>query len=244
MLARRLDTGRGPWDHPAACSSSHMKLFLFVIVAAVLVGLAFGGRLSNLEKLRPHWWGLALVGLGIQFVPLPEGAGGIDLVVRSGVLAMSYALLLTFAIANIRTAGVALLLAGISMNFLVIAVNGGMPVSAQALEASGQTDVLASLQTERADKHHLQTEDDRLTFLADVIAVPKPIGQAVSVGDAFIYAGLAWAIVAAMRGRTPSPSSAAWGPYRGRHRPGEAPVPEPPADLGFLPATTRSGNGR
>jgi len=218
-----------------------MKLFVFVIVAAVLAGLVFGGRLSNLEKLRLHWWGLALTGLAIQFIPLPEGAGGLDLALRTTVLAISYGLLLTFAIANLRVKGIALLVAGLAMNFTVIVVNGGMPVSAQALRDSGQQDVLASLQVERADKHHLRTEEDRLTFLADVIAVPQPIGQAVSLGDVFIYAGLAWAIVAAMRGRTPSPNSARWGPYRGRHRPGEAPASGAPDDLGFLPATTRSG---
>jgi hypothetical protein len=218
-----------------------MKLFLFVIVAAVLAGLAFGGRLANLEKLRLHWWGLALVGLAIQFVPLPEGAAGIDLVLRTSVLAISYLLLLTFAVANLRVTGIALLVAGLAMNFTVIAINGGMPVSAAALRDSGQEDVLTSLRVERADKHHLQTEEDKLTFLADVIAVPQPIGQAVSLGDVFIYAGLAWTIVAAMRGRTPSPNSAGWGPYRGRHRPGDAPVPGDPADLGFLPATTRWG---
>lgn len=221
-----------------------MRLFFLVIVVAVLAGFVLGGRLSNLEKLRLHWWGLALVGLAIQFVPLPEGAGGIDLALRTAALALSYALLLTFAVANLRVPGIALLLVGLAMNFAVIAVNGGMPVNAEALEASGQDDVLASLQAERADKHHLQTEEDRLTFLGDVIAVPQPIGQAISIGDVFIYAGLVWTIAAAMRGRTPSPSSAGWGPYRGRHRPGEAQVPEAPPDLGFLPAATRSGTAR
>ena len=222
-----------------------MKLFALVIVAAMLLGLAFGGRFSRLESLRLHWWGLALVGLGIQFVPLPEGAAGVDLVVRTVVLAISYTLLVTFAAANLRVAGMALLLIGLAMNFAVIVANAGMPVKAQTLVDSGQEDVLASLQAERADKHHLLTEGDVLTVLADVIAVPPPIAQAISVGDVFIYAGLMWAIVAAMRGRTPSPSSVGWGPYRGRHRPGEPQVPtEIPPDLGFRPAAMRSGSAR
>jgi len=220
-----------------------MKLFALVIVAAMLLGLAFGGRFSRLESLRLHWWGLALVGLGIQFVPLPEGAAGVDLVVRTVVLAISYTLLVTFAAANLRVAGMALLLIGLAMNFAVIVANAGMPVKAQTLVDSGQEDVLASLQAERADKHHLLTEGDVLTVLADVIAVPPPIAQAISIGDVFIYAGLLWTIVAAMRGRTPSPSSAGWGPYRGRHRPGEVQAPqEAPPDLGFLPAATTSGS--
>jgi len=216
-----------------------MRLFALVIAAAVLLGLAFGGRPSRLESLRLHWWGLVIVGLGLQFVPLPEGASGTDLVLRTTVLAVSYTLLVTFAAANLRVAGMALILIGLSMNFAVIVANGGMPVGEQTLRDSGQEDVLASLQVERADKHHLLTEQDSLTFLADVIAIPPPIAQAASLGDLFIYGGLIWVIVAAMRGRTPSPRSAAWGPYRGKHRPGEAPTAPP--DLGFLPAATRSG---
>jgi hypothetical protein len=221
-----------------------MKLFALAIVAAMLLGLAFGGRFSRLESLRLHWWGLALVGLVIQFVPLPEGAAGVDLVVRSVVLAISYTLLLTFAAANLRIAGMWLLMIGLAMNCAVIVANGGMPVEAQTLIDSGQEDVLASLQAERADKHHLLTDSDVLTSLADVIAVPPPIAQAISIGDVFIYAGLMWTIVAAMRGRTPSPRSVGWGPYRGRHRPGEAPTtaPEASPDLGFLPEATRSGS--
>ncbi|HET7235281.1 MAG TPA: DUF5317 domain-containing protein [Actinomycetota bacterium] len=226
-----------------------MKLFALVIILSMLLGLAFGGRFSRLETLRLHWWGLALLGLGIQFVPLPEGAAGTDLLVRSSVLAVSYTLLVTFAAANLRVRGMALILLGLAMNFAVIVANGGMPVKAQTLIDSGQEDVLASLEAERADKHHLLNETDVLTPLADVIAVPKPIGQAISIGDVFIYVGLIWTIVAAMRGRTPSPRSAGWGPYRGRHRPGETQVtmspPEalpPDPDLGFLPAATRSGS--
>ena len=216
-----------------------MKLFFLVVVAAVLLGVALGGRVSRLESLRPHWWGCVLVGLGLQFIPLPEGGSGKDLVVRTIVLAISYSLLVTFAAVNIRFAGMSLVLAGLILNASVIVTNGGMPVSADTLRSSGQGDVLVWLEAQGADKHHLMTEDDRLTFLADVIPVPQPIGQAISGGDVFIYAGLVWAVVAAMRGRTPSPSSGGWGPYRGRHRPGEA--PKAPADLGFLPAATRSG---
>jgi hypothetical protein len=226
-----------------------MKLFALVIVASMLLGLAFGGRFSRLGALRLHWWALAILGLGIQFVPLPEGAAGTDLLVRSTVLAVSYTLLVTFAAANLRVRGMVLILIGLAMNFAVIVANGGMPVRAQTLIDSGQEDVLASLEAERADKHHLLGETDVLTPLADIIAVPQPIGQAISIGDVFIYAGLMWTIVAAMRGRTPSPRSVAWGPYRGRHRPGEAqmtmPQPEshpPDPDLGFLPAATRSGS--
>ena len=221
-----------------------MKLLLAVVLLSVYLGYLFGGRLHRLEALRPRWWGLVIVGLGIQFIPLPAGGTGTDLIVRTGVLALSYTLLVTFAAVNIRMPGMLLVLIGLACNFTVIAVNGGMPASADALIDSGQEDVLASLRTEGADKHHLLTDEDQLTFLADVIAVPEPIGQAVSVGDVFVYAGLVWLVIATMRGWTPSEGSEASRRRRGRHRPGATTEAEVRPDFGFLPpGTTRSGTG-
>jgi hypothetical protein len=48
-----------------------MKLLLAVVVLSVFLGYLFGGRLHRLEALRPRWWGLVILGLGIQFIPLP-----------------------------------------------------------------------------------------------------------------------------------------------------------------------------
>ena len=162
--------------------------------------------------------------------------------IRTAVLALSYSLLLAFGLVNVRMPGMVLVVLGLACNMAVIVVNGGMPASAQALIDSGQEDVLAYLQG--ADKHHLLTDEDQLTFLADVIAVPQPIGQAVSVGDIFVYAGLTWLIVAAMRGWTPSARPEGSRPRRGKHRPGATREPEAPPDLGFLPPGARtSGTG-
>jgi hypothetical protein len=113
-------------------------------------------------------------------------------------------------------------------------------VSADALRDSGQAELISQLQEAGADKHHLLSDGDVLTPLADVIAVPKPIGQAISIGDVFQYAGLMWLVVAAMRGRIPS-SQMASEPYRGKHRRGEPPVPGPdPLPPVILPAAMRS----
>jgi hypothetical protein len=221
-----------------------MKLLLAVVLLSVFLGYAFGGRLHRLESLRLRWWGLVILGLGIQFVPLPGGAGGIDLVIRTAVLALSYLLLLTFGLVNVRMPGMFLVVIGLACNMTVIVVNGGMPASAQALIDSGQEDVVAYVREQGADKHHLLTDDDQLTFLADVIAVPQPIGQAVSAGDILVYAGLTWLIVAAMRGWTPSARPAGSGPRRGKHRRGATREPEPLPDFGFLPPGARtSGTG-
>jgi len=222
-----------------------MKLLLAVVLLSVCLGYLFGGRLDRLEALRPRWWGLVILGLGIQFIPLPNGVSGTDLVIRTAVLALSYSLLLTFALVNVRMPGMFLVVIGLACNMTVIVVNGGMPASAQALIASGQEDVVAYVREQGADKHHLLTDDDRLTFLADVIAVPQPIGQAVSVGDILVYAGLTWLVVATMRGWTPSARPAGSRPRRGKHRRGATREPEPLPDFGFLPpGATTSGTGR
>jgi hypothetical protein len=219
-----------------------MRLLLSVIVLAVALGYVLRGRLTQLRRLRLRWWGLTLVGLALQFVPLPEGRGGTDVLVRTGVLAASYALLLVFALGNLRQAGMPLVALGLACNALVIVANGGMPVSVEALRRSGQSDVVKILLEEGADKHHRLTEDDVLTFLADIIPIPQPIGQVASVGDVFVYAGIIWLIVAAMRERTPSWGSRAPEPSSGRHRRRGASAPreaatrrEPP------PAARRSG---
>jgi hypothetical protein len=196
-----------------------MTLFLGVLVAAVLIGYLVGGRLRGFEPLRVRWWVLAPLGLAMQALPLPNGRHGTDLWIRVAVLGVSYVLLLVFAARNFRISGVPIVFVGLALNMAVITVNGGMPVSREALRASGQGDLLRVLTRDEGAKHHLMTPDDHLTPIGDVIPVAGPIKQVVSVGDLFVYLGLAWVIVAIMRRRTPD---AADEPdresYRGKHR--------------------------
>jgi len=173
-----------------------MKLILATLLVTLVIGFLMRGRLSNLSRLRLRWAPLALVGFSMQLINPP---GRWPLFMLLG----SFVLLTIFAVANIRTAGFALIMIGVAMNFTVIAVNGGMPVARQALIASGQVDTLSDL-VNSADgyvKHHLADADDRVVFLADVIALPTPISQAISLGDIYTYGGVLVVIVAAMRRR-------------------------------------------
>lgn len=173
-----------------------MKLILATLLVTVVIGFLMRGRLSNLSRLRLRWAPLALVGFSMQLINPP---GRWPLFMLLG----SFVLLTIFAVANIKTAGFALIMIGVAMNFTVIAVNGGMPVARQALIASGQVDTLSDL-VNSADgyvKHHLADADDRVVFLADVIALPAPISQAISLGDIYTYGGVLVVIVAAMRRR-------------------------------------------
>jgi hypothetical protein len=131
-------------------------------------------------------------------------------------LAASFALLAAFALVNIRVVGIPLILAGMLLNSSVMAVNGGMPVSASALVASSQAGELQRIVTDPGAKHHLATSDDRLMVLADVIPV-GPIRSVVSVGDLITSVGLLVLIVSGMRGRA----------VRGDDRPGAGASPLP-----------------
>lgn len=218
-------------------------LFLGVIVIAVLLGFALGGRLRNFERLRLRWWALAPLGFALQAVPLPNARHGEDLLVRVLVLGASYVLILTVAAMNFRVAGAPILFVGLALNALAVVPNGGMPVSREAVIRSDQQDVLAILEKDEGAKHHLMTDDDLFRPITDVIPLGPPIRQVVSLGDVFVYAGLTWLIVSVMRGRTrglvlPSES----GHYRGKHRPApSAPGADPPRPAPPAAATTTSG---
>ncbi len=204
-----------------------MVLLIAVVAFGLVLGLSLKGDVRRFEHVRLRWWGLVVLGLALQFLPLPIGREGDDLAIRVVVLGASYGSLIAFAVLNRGLSGAPLVLIGLVMNAAVIVPNGGMPVSREAIERSGQADMLAMLLEEDAAKHHLMGEGDVLTPLADVIPIPEPVGTIISVGDVFVYGGIAWVIVAIMRGRT-RPTSPGPGQYRGKHRPGDPAEPAPP----------------
>jgi hypothetical protein len=188
-----------------------MILLIGVVLVSIGLGYLVGGRLSGFERFRLRWWFLAFVGFALQLAPVPA-----DLATE--FLIASYVLLLLFVAANLRAPGVWLILIGLALNLAVIAPNGGMPVSRSALVESGQASTLAELEKGAGTKHHLETSDDVLTPLADVIAIGSPVNQVASVGDVLVYAGLLLLIVGVMRGARRVDPAPPWVAYQGRHR--------------------------
>jgi len=172
-----------------------MIVILALILLAVATGYARGGHIDNLTLGGLRWGALAVVGLAMQWAPVPKA--GIDLPLI--LLYASFALLLAFTLKNIRVRGVALVLLGLALNLTVIAVNHGMPVPRHALVASHQQDTLQYLVRDGGEKHHLAGPADVLLPLADVIAVGPPVRVAYSVGDVLSYLGVFWLIAAGMR---------------------------------------------
>ncbi|MGH2661083.1 MAG: DUF5317 family protein [Actinomycetota bacterium] len=173
-----------------------MRLIISSLALAVVVGYLAGGRLGLLAQLEIRWPYVALAGLGLQVAPVPGPT--LPLV----LLLVSFVLLIAFAAVNVRArvVGFPLILIGIALNFVVIAVNQGMPVSREALVASGQAETLSLLARDGGVKHHLVGPDDRLLFLGDVIVI-RPLSMVASVGDLIAYAGVLWLVLMSMVGQ-------------------------------------------
>lgn len=165
-----------------------MLLLLSLIVIAVAVGFLRGGSLSRIGERPLELWWLALVGLVLQAVPMP------DRTAATMALLISYGVLAWFAWANRARFGFWFILLGLCANFLVVALNNGMPVSEAAVErAGGKMDALM----EDEAKHH-PADGDSLMVLADVIPVGDPYRVVLSIGDVVIYLGIAGYVVSAM----------------------------------------------
>lgn len=209
-----------------------MFVLVGVLVVAVVLGLAAGGSFRGFDDVRLRWWPLALLGLAMQLVPVTFLDGAARDRVEVAMLVGSFAPLFAFVWANRRLAGWWLIGLGLLSNLVVIAANGGMPVTRDAIVASGQGEHIDELAEGNDPKHHLADDDDVLLFLADVIPVPRPVGQVVSPGDLVLYAGVGWLVVGVMRGRSRR-SAAAPGPA-------STPAGPPPSEP---PGATTSGTG-
>jgi hypothetical protein len=197
-----------------------MPLIPTLVALAIGLGYLLGGRLRGFENLRINRWGLALVGLALQYVPA-FAIGDVSASVTGPVmLALSYTFLVVFLISNRWIPGMPVMRIGLFLNLVVVLINGGMPVNATAIEHVGGDP--ATLAAEAPPKHHRQTDDDVLWWLGDVIPVPGPFGAVVSIGDVLLYGGMVYSITEIMRGRRrENPRPLAWWfpAYRGKHAP-------------------------
>lgn len=165
----------------------------FTIVALAVgfaTAIAAGGRPSN-ATLRPLR-AVGALGAAVVLQVLPAAfdvEGGVGLASVLG----SYALLAAFALVNVRLVGMPVVLVGLLCNVVVIGANAGMPVRTEALRQVDPGLTAAELADHDGDlgaKRHIETGDDVLTFLGDIIPV-RPLRQVLSFGDLILAVGLA-----------------------------------------------------
>ena len=165
-----------------------MLWLAMVLFLSMTIAILRGGRMVNLGDIHlNHWWLLPLgfiLQIGAQFVPSSAAAWGVALILSS------YVPLLLLVIINRDRPGLWLAGLGVLMNFVVIALNGGMPVLAEAAEvASGFAPGVPVIA--EGFKHVVLNETSRLVFLADVIPIRiANYGQVLSLGDVFLAVGL------------------------------------------------------
>jgi hypothetical protein len=170
-------------------------VLLGALVFALLLAGPMHGRLSRLAHVRFRSELLVPAGLLLQVTPpalsYTLGRGDLGVVTLASWLAGAFALVLACGL-NWEHVGFRLAALGIALNVLVIALNGGMPVSVAALSYMGvtgteqQMDVLTPL-------YHLGDAQTVLMILGDVMPVPGPqlIRSVVSLGDLILMVGVA-----------------------------------------------------
>lgn len=136
---------------------------------------------------------------GSQYI---TSAGWLDLRPYSAYLFLATLLFLFVVIGlNRRNPAIVLMGAGILLNFIVIAANGGkMPVSAEGLHRAGMDAYIEVLEGDDILTHQLADDETRLLFLADIFwfAPPYPRPKVFSVGDVVLGIGTCWLLVGGM----------------------------------------------
>ncbi len=188
---------------------------LSAIPVGILAGFLLGGRLSNLERVRLHWWVLVAVALMIQVaiftsvVPVPGGA-------IPPLYLLSNGLAFAWLLRNIRVAGVPCISLGSLSNLAAIVLNGGrMPVDQILLAHSrGAAFARAVAQGQAQTNAVIADAHTRLVWLTDRFLLPPPLPFPVvfSAGDVLIGIGVAWLIAAGMRHRELAPHASTLAP--------------------------------
>jgi hypothetical protein len=192
-----------------------------ILLAAVLVGALAGILIARLRRrswmvpsLRGLWLIAAASILQIILAYLPTSRSWLPDEAAALALVLSLILLLVFCWLNRRVQGVWLLASGLTLNLLVICLNGGfMPISPAAASRIFPPDVMANFQPGDRFSYKdilLDPGQTRLGWLADIFLPPRsfPYQFAFSVGDLLVAAGVVWLLVAPALATGNAPSTA------------------------------------
>jgi hypothetical protein len=178
---------------------------LLLLASMIGLGLVAGflarGTLEGLKEIHFKLVWLLFLSLVVAIIPLFSDTINkyrrpLLLIAMTGVLVFLIVNILTSEHREIR-AGLLIIAVGWALNFTVIALNRGMPLSRWAYARSGQAEVITAgkggfYRAVVAGPH------TKLRFLGDVIPV-RLFHQVVSIGDICLVLGIAFVIAAAMR---------------------------------------------
>ena len=172
-------------------------LWLAALVVGLGGGLAMGGRIGNLARLRFRWPWLIVAALVLRVASIVPPLSRVEASRWAYVAALT--IVLAWTIWHIdRLRGIWLVAAGSALNLFVIAANlGRMPV---APDLAGPL-----VQKGQVGQYTLMGPSTHLNWLADWVALPGPLErvlrEAYSPGDLLVALGIAVVILLAMRSR-------------------------------------------
>ena len=166
-------------------------VWLAALAIGIVGGLATGGKIGNLARMRFRWPWLIVAALVVRVgavLPPLSRIDGIQWVYVGALTAV-----LAWTIWHIdRLPGIWLVAAGSAANLFEIAANGGrMPV---APEIAGPL-----VQRGQIGQYTLMGPGTHLNWLADWIGLPGPLHEAYSPGDLIVALGIAIVVMRAMR---------------------------------------------
>lgn len=177
------------------------KLLAAALGMGVVAGLIARGRFRNLREIRLWWTPVLFVALIIGLIPLfvgvPKGPRiALQIVSMLGVLAF-LAINTARARGGVRI-GFWTIAMGWALNFIVIAANGGMPLSRWAYSKIESGPITPGrggfFKIVIAGPHSV------LRPLGDVIPL-RAVDQVLSIGDVVLIIGIVVVIAAGMRAR-------------------------------------------
>jgi hypothetical protein len=168
---------------------------LYALIAGLILGFLFGGRLSGLLEIRFRWSALMVAGLVVQIVLFSDAVAARVGALGPPIYVGSTAAVLIAVVRNFRVTGLPIVVLGAVSNLAAIVANGGfMPASPGALASLG-------ISPGAIYSNSAVVPNPALWPLTDIFALPRwiPFANVFSVGDVLIGVGVAVTIVVAMR---------------------------------------------
>lgn len=148
-----------------------------------------------------RWLWLGFVAFVLQLAAIHVVVPSVGSALLGPWLLATHMMLIPFLVVNRRLLGIAIVGVGLLLNVVVMAANGGlMPVTPSTVAYVGRHEVSEL----KLDEHVpgtknilLERSDTNLAALSDAIPVnaPHPMRKAVSLGDIFIFSGIALALI-------------------------------------------------
>jgi Family of unknown function (DUF5317) len=158
---------------------------LLIVLAALCVMTVpiSGGHLTRLSELRLRWLWTAPAALALQVLIVTIAPQG-DMTLHAVIHVGTYVLAGVFLWGNRKIAGVSLIGIGMLANAIAILANQGvMPASTSAQHLAGLTEG-GGFHNSAALAH------PHLSWLGDIIPIPGPLPNVLSIGDCIIFTGM------------------------------------------------------